>query len=81
MRSRLDGIGRSKQRLWAGDERAAVKLAEQLEEEVTDAAPDLGRTLYADLMYAALSEVNWLEIAERMLERRFQAIARGGCLV
>ena len=49
---------------WAGNERAAVELAEQLEEEVTDAAPDLGRTLYADLMYAALSEVNWFEIAE-----------------
>jgi hypothetical protein len=53
---------------WAGHERAAVELAEQLEEEVTDAAPDLGRTLYEDLMNAALSEVNWFEIAERMLE-------------
>ena len=53
---------------WAGDELAAVRLAEQLKEEVTDAAPELSSSLYADLMYVALSGVDWLEIAERMLE-------------
>src|SRR4051812_39024626 len=38
---------------WKGREYDRVRLAEQLKEEVTEAAPELGCTLYSDLMYAA----------------------------
>ena len=55
-------------RAWSGDEQAAWRLADQLRGEVTEAAPELGNTLYADLMNAALSDVDWVEIAECMLE-------------
>ena len=42
-------------------------LADALKEEVTDAAPDLGASTYADLLGAALSEVDWYEIARSIL--------------
>jgi hypothetical protein len=48
---------------------AAGKLAEALKDEIRDGegAPDLGASLYADLLGAALSEVDWYEIAEAFL--------------
>ena len=49
------------------EEGSACDLARQLKDEVTSDAPDLGSTLYADLLNAALSEVDWLEIAGGML--------------
>lgn len=55
-------------RSFSRDERAAFRLADQIEEEVTEAAPDLGCTLYADLLSAALCEVDWAEIAGNWLE-------------
>jgi len=46
-------------------------LADAIKEFVTDPEngliPDLGATLAADLLGAALSEVNWYEIAENIL--------------
>ena len=41
-------------------------LAKQLESEIKDNAPELEGT-YADLLGAALSEVDWYEIAEAMV--------------
>lgn len=54
-------------RRWKGQELANVHLANQLEEDLTDASPVQGASVYADLMNAALNEVNWLEIAESYL--------------
>lgn len=42
----------------------SVALADALKDWVTEMAPDLGATLWSDLINAALSEVNWLELAE-----------------
>lgn len=49
------------------DERAIFSLAERLKHEHEENAPELQGT-YADLLAAALSEVNWTEIAENMLD-------------
>jgi hypothetical protein len=43
-------------------------LAEQLKEEITEQAPLATASVYSDLLGAALSEVNWNEIAEAFLE-------------
>jgi hypothetical protein len=45
------------------EERAALELADCLKEEIVDGefAPDLGASMYADLLGAALSEVSWLK--------------------
>lgn len=43
-------------------------LADRLEEFVKDNAPDLGASMYADMLGAALSEVDWFEIAGNVLE-------------
>lgn len=42
---------------------AAHDLARDMRNELAEAAPDLGCTLWADLLSAALSEVDWYEIA------------------
>jgi len=43
-------------------------LGAQLKDEFFNMAPDLGTTVWADLLTAALAEVNWDEIAKSMLE-------------
>lgn len=55
------------------EERAAIALAEYLKIELDDDAEANGAVpkltgFYADLLNAALSEVNWLEIAEHYIE-------------
>lgn len=39
------------------------KAADIIKDWVNEMAPDMGATLWADLMMAALSEVDWVEIA------------------
>ena len=56
-----------KQGYWTPDEAARFTLAERLKEEVTDGAPIAEASLYADLLGAALQEVNWQEIADHYL--------------
>jgi hypothetical protein len=46
---------------------ARYNLAKQLKEEVTDASPLCEASMYADLLGAALSEVDWLEIVDHWL--------------
>jgi hypothetical protein len=46
--------------------RADRILADQLKEWVEEQAPNLGATMFADLLNAALSEVDWYEIAHSM---------------
>ena len=50
------------------EEKAAYALAQQLKDEIEESAPDLGASMFADLLGAALSEVNWHEIATSMIE-------------
>lgn len=47
---------------------ATCVVADQLKDEINEAAPDLGATCFADLLGAALSEVNWREIAEHYVD-------------
>jgi len=50
-------------------EKARFDLADTLKDEITEGVPKaLDGTMYADLMGAALSEVNWAEIANACLE-------------
>ncbi len=49
-------------------ERAALDLADRLKDEINEAAPDLGASCFADLLGAALSEVDWMEIANALIE-------------
>lgn len=49
-----------------GDEPELCKLADQLKDEHEQALPELSG-FAADLMNAAMSEVNWFEIAEALI--------------
>jgi hypothetical protein len=55
--------------VFSQSERAVAGLASRLKEELEEGNP-LGEqaTLYADMLGAALSDVNWHEIAEHYLE-------------
>lgn len=54
---------------------AVSALADQLKQEINDAAPDLGASCFADLLNAALGEVNWYEIASSMIEDAKERVA------
>lgn len=65
---------------WETLEQARVSMvADWLKEETRDGenAPDLGATLYADLLGAALDEVNWREIAQHWVDDARQALTPG----
>jgi hypothetical protein len=49
------------------DERATLDLSERLKSEFEEAEPDLGASFWSDLLNAAMSEVNWYEIAEHYI--------------
>jgi len=42
----------------------SYRLAQDIKAWINEMAPDLGASLFSDLLSAALSEVNWEEIAE-----------------
>jgi hypothetical protein len=46
---------------------AAQDLAEQLKNMIEEFTPDLGCTVFADLLTSALGSVDWYEIAESLL--------------
>ena len=50
-----------------GKDSAANELAGMLKDSFQENAPDLGASCYSDLLGAALSEVDWYEIAEAIL--------------
>ena len=52
----------------ARQSRTAGALAQSLKDWITDMAPDLGASMFADLLGAALSEVDWYEIAGHYFE-------------
>jgi hypothetical protein len=49
-------------------ERAALRLADKLKDELEEQNPVTDAPLWSDLLSAALSEVNWYEIAEHFIE-------------
>lgn len=54
---------------WTMQQAARFTLADRLKEEVSDGSPLLSEaSLYADLLGAALQEVEWQEIATHLLE-------------
>lgn len=53
--------------VYSVSEDARYHLADLLKDELTEAAPDLGASMYADLLNAALSEVDWANIADNLL--------------
>jgi hypothetical protein len=57
----------SAERSFSRDERATLDLADRLKSEFDEATPELGATMWADLINAAMSEVNWYEIAEHYI--------------
>jgi hypothetical protein len=46
----------------------AGKLAQEIKAFVLECSPDLGASMFADLLNAALSEVDWYEIAEAYIQ-------------
>jgi hypothetical protein len=48
--------------------KAVSALANRLQEEIEEGMPDLGCTLWSDLLSAAVSEVDWYEIALSWIE-------------
>ena len=50
-------------------ERATLDLADRLKDEITEANPLADQpSFFADVLSAAISEVNWYEIAEHWVE-------------
>ncbi len=54
--------------VWTAEKAPLYLLAGRIKEEVTEEAPELGCTLYADLLNAAFSEIDWQEVAANFLE-------------
>ena len=50
------------------EEQATLDLSHRLKDEFDEAMPELGASCWSDLLRGALSEVNWYEIAEHMIE-------------
>jgi hypothetical protein len=59
-------------------DRAALDLADRVKSEHEDAMPELGASLWADLLSAAMSEVNWYEIAEHFISDCDQTCEESG---
>ena len=47
--------------------KAVASFAVQLQDDIEYAAPEVGPNVYSDLLSAALTAVNWQEIAEHLL--------------
>lgn len=50
------------------EQAARYALAEAIREEMTEAMPDLGASMWSDLLGAAVSSVDWYEIADHYLD-------------
>jgi hypothetical protein len=54
-------------KVWSEPDAARFTLADALKEECEEAMPDLGASPWSDLLNAAVSEIDWNEIAEHYL--------------
>lgn len=50
-----------------GNEHERYEVANVIKEEMEESMPDLGASMWADLLGAAFSEVDWYEIADNLL--------------
>lgn len=50
------------------EENAIGSLARRLKDEIEEGSPDLGASLYSDLLTSAMQETCWHYIAEHMIE-------------
>jgi hypothetical protein len=53
--------------IWTAAEAARFTLGAQMKSEIEEGSPIEGASLYSDLLSAALSEVDWSEIADAFL--------------
>lgn len=67
-RQRVDMASEAVEEHEGNKEEAATLLSRQLKDWLEEMQPDLGGTLWGDLLNAAMSEVNWYEIAESWVE-------------
>ncbi len=68
-REQLDAAREDPEDLWDDERRQArYYLAAALSEEFEEAAPDLGASVWADLLGRALGRVDWTEIAENLID-------------
>jgi hypothetical protein len=50
------------------EEVATLALADRMKAEIEESVPDLGASMFADLLNAAIGEVDWHEIAKSWLD-------------
>ncbi len=67
-RREATGSRQVREGVWPEKLIAKFRLAERLKEEVIDGAPKFELSLYWDLLNVALTEVDWHEVAETLLE-------------
>ncbi len=53
---------------WHRADNAVLALSDQLHAEHEEDRPDLGASVWSDMLDAALAEVNWLEIAQALID-------------
>lgn len=53
---------------WTRKEVASLELADRLKESITEGNPLSNADMYTDLLNGALSDVNWMEIANHFLD-------------
>lgn len=58
----------SKDKLFTREENAKAKLADRLKGVHTEQMPELNASVWSDLLSAAMSEINWYEIAGSLIE-------------
>jgi hypothetical protein len=63
-RQEAPGDPRVRAGTWTAEDAARFNLADQLKQEVTEGVPLGEASMYSDLLRAALSEVDWLEIVD-----------------
>ena len=54
--------------VWTVEQTARFTTADALKEMVEESAPKLGASMWSDMLNAALSEVDWHEVADAFLE-------------
>lgn len=66
-----------KTEIWTRRQTATFELEQTLEAWAEENAPDLGASVWADLLGAAMSEIDWREIAENLLSEHFEVNEHG----
>jgi len=67
--------------IWSLEDAARRNMADQIQREITQHVSGVGRGAYAELLDAALGNVNWEEIAEHYLQKVKEATAPFGPVI